>query len=145
MTNHTDIIPMRASYNKAASALKKILKNERLVDELVNTQTIEFSKLRSDFPNMNRNQAIKISILNAAILLESEKYTPTLSFIQVAFKKRSPKYDWLSDRSSYIFELKNSGASLREIKAAVFYRFHKKISHTLISQFINNSKANHEC
>jgi hypothetical protein len=126
---------LNSSVEQSLRAARYIFKNERLIDLMINGQVLEFSKLRKQYPSISRNELIKISILNTCVKLHNTQ-SEMICLAAIRHTKATPQSDWLKLHRSFIFDLKNHGASLREISRAVHYRFHYKISHVSISEFL---------
>ena len=138
-TNHI----MSAPITQSLAAARSVMSTEALVDLLVEKQVNELSKIRKKYPDLPRLQAIKIALLNSAYQIKINSKTETYCLLKIKKSKKNPQLDWLKIHKSFILDLANKSASLREIEAAVFYRFHHKISHTQISKFLKIEEKNH--
>ena len=125
-----------ATIDASLKAMRSILKSESMLELFISKQIKEFSNLRKKFPEINRDEVLKVSFLNAAVKLKadakSEKYC--LSFVKKM--KATPQLDWLKVHKSFVISLHINEASLREIERAILYRFQHKISHSQIAKFI---------
>lgn len=127
---------MTAPIKQSLAAVRSAFFTEAMVDFLIEKQVQEFSKIRKKYPEIKRNEAIKISILNAAYQLKEDKDKESYCLGNVKKVKKSPQFDWLKLHRSFVLKLHNDGASLREIAAALLYRFHHKVSHTIVAAFL---------
>jgi len=125
-----------ASIEKSMQALRSVFKTEALIELFIEKQLKEFSIIRKTNPEINRNEVIKISFFNAAIKLKNENNLEKYSLASIRKSKATPQLDWLKLHRSFVINLKLNGASLREIKRAIFFRFHHEISHTEIAKFL---------
>lgn len=97
-----------------------------------------FHSLRNAYPNVPNKLLFKVAMMNAAVALRREKFSPKMCAIQVQQQRPRVKLEWLLEHQSFIKDLHRKGVSLRKIEESILYRFRKKISHTLIAEFIKH-------
>lgn len=129
--------------SSSLKAMRSICQSESSLDLMIEVQVSAFSKLRKKYPALDRNEAIKISMLNTCHLLKHEK-TEKFCLAQVTTSKATPQMDWLRNHQAFVYGLKEQGASLRAISQAIYYRFHYKVSHTKIATYLKMEVLCHE-
>ncbi|RLA78418.1 MAG: hypothetical protein DRG78_15170 [Epsilonproteobacteria bacterium] len=127
---------LTGTIQQSLKAARSSFSNEETVALLVKTQVKELKLTREKYPDLSRNEAIKIALLNSAFKLSSNDKSETVCLAKVKKQKATPQFDWLKLRNNFILELCNKDASYREIKDAIYYRFHYEISHVTIAKFI---------
>jgi len=134
---------LTAPIKQSLAAARSIFKTEDLVDLLVENQIQELSKIRKKHPELPRVVAIRIALLNSAVKLQNNKHSEKYCLAKVKKAKANPQQEWLTIHKSFVIDLANKQASLREIEKAIFYRFHHKISHSKIAEFLKVEGEKH--
>jgi len=127
---------LTGTIHQSLKSMRSICMNENLVGRLVEAQVKELSLTRKRYPNLSRNEAIKIAMLNSAFILTRNDKSETTCLAKVKRQKTTPQFDWLKLHKNFVLKLSNNGGSYREITDAIYYRFHHKISHTTVAEFI---------
>jgi len=117
-------------------AVRSFAKNEHLLSILVKKQVELLPIVRKNNPELSRDEAIVLSLLNAAYILKNQSDSENIVLARIRKAKKNPQLDWLKVHRNYVLELRVQGASLRQLEDAIYYRFHHKISHTQISKFL---------
>ena len=102
--------------SSSCKAIRKFSKNINSLALLINTQVKILPQIRKLNPDLLRNEAILVSLLNAASLLTDELDSEKNVLSQVNRVKKSPQLDWLKIHKNYVYQLRKEGASLREIE-----------------------------
>ncbi len=133
---------LTAPIKQSLIAARSLLMNESLVSLLIEEQIKELSRIRKQYPTLLRVKAIEVAFLNAAIGLKNNK-AEAYCLTKIKKTKKSPQQDWLKLHKSFVLNLSAKSASLREIESAILYRFHHRISHSKIAEFLKVEGAVH--
>lgn len=128
---------LNTTLTESLKALRFIAKNESLLDFFIEKQVKNLGEIRKNNPQLKRNEAIKMAMLNAANAIYSEAKSEKIMLKSIQKNKSKPAMDWLIQHQAYINKLNTEGASLREVSQIVLLRFRKKISHSQIRIFLN--------